>query len=181
MTRSDPGVLLVPLLCFCVTMQILAHLSHTYIHKDSNQCSISLSIFSTLCRSPLFLSGNVNVLGLTMCHPCPCEPLCEIRCSYRGLEAEFISNASLVVVLPWTNKRLAGERGLSVRLHTRSHTHTHVIQKHAINTKRQICRHTHTHTHKAHVSMHVSTDTDTPFDARNTQGWRHTHKLRHTQ
>lgn len=100
-------------------------LSLTYIHTQRLKQMFSLSMSFTLCLPPLFLSGNVNISGLTMRRLCPYEPLCEICCSYRSVEAEFISNASLVVVRRWTNKRLAGEAYLSGC----KHTHTSLIQK----------------------------------------------------
>lgn len=129
--------------------------SHTYIIIQTN----SLSVCFILCLCSVIFSGNVDVFWVYSVLPWPTSA--SLLNSLLSVEAEFISNASLVVVRSWTNKRLAGEAYLSGCTHTTTHMHTHAntIQKHTINSERQICL----YKHKTHVSTHVNRDKNTPF------------------
>lgn len=95
----------------CTIMVCLSHTPHGAMQKKKITICFFLSF--TLSVSPSLEIGmfwSLQCIGLA---PVSLFEKLQIRCSYQSVEAEFISNASLVVVRRRTNKRLAGEAYLS--------------------------------------------------------------------
>lgn len=112
------------------------------LNFNSSLCSLpmlwqSWSVYHTVCIRPSkdrfslssvsFHSGNVKALRAFNVSALPLWASLKtswIHFSYRIVEAQFISNASLVVVRSWTNKSLAGMAYLSGCKHTHAQTHS---------------------------------------------------------
>lgn len=127
---------------------------HTYIMTQTHV--LSLYVFH-LVSPPIVSLWQCEYFGGLQC----------VAFAHMSLFVKFVAHTgaqklSLLVMpaLLWFSaERIRGLRERLICQGARTRTHTHII-----NTKRQICL----HTHKAYVSMHVSTDSNTPFDTRNT-------------